>query len=165
MAQSDWSFCTSSLAASECARGVTAGITPPSGGGSFVYGFNTLEVVSGAVALMCTQTNFAPTPANKGGRISAVMKRGLSGGSSGFAPFLFIGLQGTSTSDAGYLLGLSDNDASKIVLRKGTLVGGIPAAETGSSGVLAQGEDTIDPDECRRDARDAHDTPWASPAG
>lgn len=146
MAESDWSLCSGGLSSGALDRGVTNGIPRPPGGGSFVYGFNSLSVVSGAAALFCTQTNFAPTPANKGGSIRGALKRILSGGQVGFSPFLFIGLQGAAITDAGYILGLSDADPHAIVLRKGPIDIGAPDADIGENGVLQKSIDTFAPD-------------------
>ena len=140
MASSDWTVCTGSLSSPSVDRGVTNGIARPPGGGSFLYGFNSLEVVTGAVALFTNQTNFAPSA--KGGRISGAIQRGVSGGNIGFAPFIFLGLQGPNASDTGYLLGLSDEDPSKITLRKGALDVGLPDAAVGEVGILDKGTDT-----------------------
>lgn len=124
MAQSEWTLLTDSLPGASVARGVTSGITKPNGGGNFVYGFNSLAIVDGAVALHNNQVNFAPMAS--GGSVRGAVKRSVGGGKSGFAPFLFIGLQGPSVNDLGYLLGLSDADPHHISLRKGSIVTGLP---------------------------------------
>jgi hypothetical protein len=121
MALADWTECTNSTGTGTISRGVTAGIARPPGGGDFLYGFNSSVVTPGSVGLFANQTNFAPTPANKGGSVSGAIKRGVSGGNTGFSPLLFIGLQGPDISDLGYLLGLGDDDPSHIVLKKGAL--------------------------------------------
>lgn len=136
MAELDWSFLNDVLGAASVDRGVTAGITPPSGGGSFVFGLNSLAVVDGAVALKASPTaggNFDPLL--KGGSIRAAVKRGASPGPTGWAPFLFIGLQASpgSVNDQAYLLGLEDNEPYRIVLRKTTLVTGVPEATEANS--------------------------------
>ncbi len=134
MSSADWSILTDSLDAATVSRGVTSGIARPSGGGDFVYGFNSLVLASGAVALACALSGFAPT--TKGGSVRGAVQRGLSAGVTNHSPFLFIGLQGTSVNDSGYLLGLSNEEPSRIVLCKGALVNGLPAAAPGSQGVL-----------------------------
>jgi hypothetical protein len=121
MGSADWTELTNSIGSGTVSRGTTAGVARPPGGGSFLFGFNSLVVTPGSVGLFCNQTNFAPTPANKGGSISGAIKRGVSGGNTGFSPCLFIGLQGPDISDQGYLLGLGDGDPSHIVLKKGAL--------------------------------------------
>jgi hypothetical protein len=126
MAQADWTVLGGSLSSSVVDNGVTLGPVKPNGGGVYVYGFNSLEIVSGVIALSNVQLNFAPMA--KGGRISGALKRAVSGGPTGFAPFLFIGLQSAAVSGQGYLLGLSDGAPYHIELRKGALTGGLPDA-------------------------------------
>ena len=118
MAQADWTELTNSAGSTIISRGVTAGVPRPPGGGSFLYGFNSLLVEPGTVGLFANQANFAPTPANKGGSVSGAIKKGVSGGNTGFAPLFFIGLQGPDVSDQGYVLGLGNGDPYHIVLAK-----------------------------------------------
>jgi len=108
-------------------RGVTAGVAAPPGGGDFIYGFNSLAPVEGAVALFAIVDEFAPM--QKGGSIRGCLQRGPGGGSTGFSPFLFLGAQGPSLNDSAYLLGLSDDDPHRIVLRKGAIRLGLPDAD------------------------------------
>ncbi|MGN6107486.1 MAG: hypothetical protein ACTHU0_20420 [Kofleriaceae bacterium] len=117
-------------------RGATAGIARPPGGGSFVYAFNSLAAAQGAVGLFANLVDFAPM--SKGASIRGCLQRGPSGGPTGFSPFFFVGLQGTSVNDTAYLLGLSDTDPHRIVLRKGAVVTGLPDAE-GPGTLLASG--------------------------
>lgn len=132
MAQTDWSYLNNGLDIAAVDRGVTAGITPPPGGGDFVFAFNSLVAAQGAVGLFCNLPNFAPLA--KGGSISGAIQRGPGGGSTGFSPFLFLCGQGLSVNDHAYLLGLSDEDPHRVVLRKGMLSSGIPASS--GTGVL-----------------------------
>lgn len=148
MAQSNLTIMTNSLDAAVVDRGVTAGQTPPAGGGTFVYGFNSLQVPgAGAVALFANQVNFAPMAS--GGSVRAAIKRAASGGTTGWAPFLFIGAQGPGVNDSGYLLGLQDDDPSHIVLKKGALNFGIPSGtpDPTNNGILRRSTDAIDIDE------------------
>jgi len=124
MAEADFQVLLGSLSTSSVARGVTAGVSKPNGGGSFVYGFNSLAIVDGAAALACGLTNFYPTLS--GGSIRGALMRGAGGGNTDFAPFLFIGLNGNNVSNSGYLLGLGDADPYHIILRKGSIVTGLP---------------------------------------
>lgn len=147
MAQSNFTIMTTSLDAAVVDRGVTAGTTVPNGGGTFVYGFNSLQVPgSGGVALFANQLNYAPMAS--GGSIRGAIRRATSGGTTGWAPFLFIGAQGPDINDAGYLLGLSDDDPSHIVLKKGTLSLGIPSGtpDPTNNGILRRSTDAIDID-------------------
>lgn len=145
MAEADWTVLNDSLGAGSVAKGVTAGFTPPSGGGSFVYGFNSLDTSAGAVGLFVNLVDFAPTA--KGASIRACMKRAPSGGPIGFSPMIFVGLQGPSVNDEGYLLGLADGDPSRICLRKGAIAGGLPDLAPGGSGVLRRSTETVAVDE------------------
>lgn len=146
MAQADWTELNDSLSSGSVARGVSAGFTPPPGGGSFVFGFNSLDTSIGAVGSFCNLTDFAPMA--KGGRITAALKRAPSGGPLGFSAFIFIGLGGPSVNDAGYLLGLSDANPSRIVLRKGTVSGGLPDLEPASgNGILRRSTTTVNLDQ------------------
>lgn len=143
MAETDWTFLNDGLDAATVDRGVTTGIARPPGGGSFVFGFNSLSTAQGAVALFTNQLHFAPMA--KGGSVRGAIQRGVSGGPLGFAPFFFVGLQGPSVNDLGYLLGLGDGDPHHIVLRKGALSGGLPDIPPGTQGVLRRSTATFLP--------------------
>jgi len=123
----DWSYLNDGLDVATVDRGVTAGIARAPGGGNFLFAFNSLAAVSGSVALFANLANFAPMP--KGGSIRGVLQRGPGGGPTGFSPFLFLCCQGNSVRDGAYLLGLSDDDPHRIVLRKGAVTVGLPAAD------------------------------------
>lgn len=132
MAETNWIALTGSLAIGSVDRGVVrAGqaASPPPGGGSFCYGFNSLGNSEGVVAFHNTQLNFAPMV--KGGSIRGAIKRGTSGGNTDFAPFFFLGAQGNSVNDKAYMLGLSDADPHKIILKKGVMSTGLNPAGTG----------------------------------
>lgn len=143
MSETDWTALTGELNLASLDRGVTTGIAKPSGGGNFIFGFNSLTTAQGAAAYFTNQANFAPTPANKGGSIRAAVQRGISGGDINFAPFLFINLQGPDVTDLGYLLGLQDDEPHRIALRKGSVVTGIPSASPGASGILKRSTATF----------------------
>lgn len=146
MAEADWTELTDGLALAAVRKGVTTGVTPPNGGGSFVFGFNSITVVTGAVALFTNQVNFVPMA--KGASIRGVVKRGVSGGPTGFAPFLLAGIQGTSVNDSAYLLGPGDSDPYHLVLKKGAIVTGLPdlAPDAPNNGILLRSTDTFNQD-------------------
>jgi hypothetical protein len=133
MGQADWGTLDDVLAVGDLARGVTAGIVPPSGGGSFVYGWNSRSDAVGAHGKYVDLSGFNPTgggltPPAGGGVITGAVKRVGSPGNTGMTPMLFFCLQGTpppSVSDFAYIIGLSDADPYHIVLAKGPLVGGL----------------------------------------
>ena len=137
MAQTDWTYLNDGLDIATVDRGVTAGIARPPGGGSFLFAFNSLAAVQGAVALFANLVDFAPMA--KGGSIRGCVQRGPGGGPTGFSPFLYLCCQGNSVNDTAYLLGLSDDDPHRIVLRKGMVGAGIPDSE-GANVLLASGE-------------------------
>lgn len=145
MAEADWTECTDSLAIGAVDRGVTTGIPRPSGGGSFVFGFNSLSVVTGAVGFFANQVNFAPMA--EGCSIWGAVKRLPSGGTTGFAPFLMAALQGASVNNLGYLLGLADGDPYHIVLKKGAPAAGLQdlAPVPASNGILLRSTASYDP--------------------
>ncbi len=136
MAQTDWTVLANSIASPDVRRGVTGGTPAPNGGGSFVYGMRSSSVVSGAVALIANQANFAPTPAGKGGSVRGAILRAVSGGTDGCQPMIFNGLQSSDVFGQGYILGLTEGDPFRIVLVKGRIVDGCPNATPGTSGVL-----------------------------
>jgi len=142
MAEADFTEVTGSLPTGDVARGVTAGITPPGGGGSYVYGFNSKSTSQGVVALFCNLTDFAPTAS--GASVRAAIKRGAGGGNTNFSPFIFAGLQGTSYDDEAYILGISDDDPGYISLVKGRLVDGVPSGAPGTLGVLSRSVESFD---------------------
>lgn len=145
MSETDWTLLTNSLSIGTVDRGPTTGIARPNGGGSFLYGFNSLDVTPGAVGLFTNQVNFAPM--GIGTSVRGTLSRGVSGGKTGFSIFLFAGLQGTDIADNGYLLGLADDDPYHIVLKKGSLLTGVPdlAPDAPNNGILLRstGTDTI----------------------
>lgn len=150
MAESDWTDLTGSLASGVVRRGVTPGITPPNGGGSFVHGWHSVTAgQEGAHGRFYNAANFAPM--SSGGRAEGALVRLASGGPTNFAPMLFFCLQGNSVNNAGYLFGLQDDDPSYIVLRKGVLSQGLPEGDasdpTSSPNILRRSVDTIDVNE------------------
>jgi len=145
MGQADWAELGSSLLTADVARGVTNGIARPNGGGSFVWGWNTLDsTVTGAHGLYVNLTGFTPTGSGPtipdgGTSMRGAVRRVASPGNTGFSPFLFACAQGgpPSVNDEGYLLGLSDADPYRIMLVKGAILGGINPNYTASQ-ILGQ---------------------------
>jgi len=123
-------------------RGVTSGVTPPNGGGSFIFGMNSLTAAAGGVGLRATpQASTDFDPLLLGGSIRGAIKKGASPGNTGWSPFLFIGAQGQSINDNAYMLGLENEEPFRLVLRKGTMVSGIPSATAANS--LRRGTDSF----------------------
>jgi hypothetical protein len=137
MAEIDWTYLNDGLDIATVDRGVTSGIARPPGGGNFLFAFNSLAAVQGAVALFANLVDFAPMA--KGGSIRGCIQRGPGGGPTGFSPFFFMCCQGNSVNDTAYLLGLCDEDPHRIVLRKGAVTVGLPDSE-GQGVLLASGE-------------------------
>lgn len=133
MGQLDWNDLGSSLTTATLMRGVTAGLAPPNGGGSFVYGYNSLDATAiGAHGKFVDLSGFTPTGsgpavADGGGSVRGAIKRVPSTNNTGFTPMLFFAAQGgpPSVNDEAYLLGLLDADPYEIALAKGPIFGGI----------------------------------------
>jgi hypothetical protein len=139
MAATEWTFLNGGLDAATVDRGVTAGIVRPPGGGDFLYAFNSLAAARGAVGLFVNMVDFAPMA--KGGSIRGCIQRGPGGGPTGFSPFLFLGAQGPTVQDTAYLVGLSDDDPHRILLRKGSVTAGLPDAD--GQGVLLHSSESF----------------------
>lgn len=144
MAEADWTSLVGQLDGASALRAVTAGTTPPNGGGSFVRGCNSLSNNTGVVGQYHNGTGFAPTA--KGGEVAGALMRATSAGTTGYAVFLFIQLGGTGVDSTAYILGLSDGSPGRIVLRKGSLVTGLPDEAPGSGGVLARSDESVSND-------------------
>ena len=139
MAQTDWTYLNDGLDIAAVDRGVTAGVARPPGGGSFLFAFNSLSAVTGAVGLFANLSSFAPMA--KGGSIRGAIQRGSGGGPTGFSPFFFLCCQGNSVNDSAYMLGLSDDAPHRIVLRKGAVGVGLPDAD--GPGVLLKSAESF----------------------
>jgi hypothetical protein len=138
MGQADWHELSDALAAADLRRGVvfgTGGFTPPPGGGSFVFGYNSLSDAKGAHGMYVDLTGFTPTgdglpPPSGGGIVRGAVKRVASPGATGMSPMLFFCAQGSppSVNDFAYILGLSDADPYEIVLAKAPIYEGLVEA-------------------------------------
>lgn len=149
MASVDWTALTGSIDNAVVRSGVTSGITPPPGGGSFVYGFNSRSTpaVAGARAFKyITDVNFDPIPSNFGGQITGAVIRLPSGGTTGFSPFLFFSEQANDATGTGYMVGLQDDEPSAIVIVKGPLSLGLPAGLAGENGILRKSSESVNAD-------------------
>ena len=152
MAETDWNEADDGLDVASLLGGVTAGETPPNGGGTFVYGFRSAAAVTGARAKVTNQVDYYPitTPASAGGgSISGAIKRGVSPVTTGFAPLFFIGAQAggpppPSVLDNAYILGLEDNEPHRVVLRKGRITDGVPAATAENALMRSLATETVD---------------------
>jgi hypothetical protein len=144
MAEADWTEQVNVLNSSSVKRGVTAGETPPNGGGSFTFGMASKVNTAGGVGLYTNLSNFSPMA--KGGVVTCALKKKGGGGDDAHAPYVFIGAQGTDINDNAYMLGLSEDDPPHLILRKGSQVLGLPDDPVGSSGVLAKSTGTYDAD-------------------
>jgi hypothetical protein len=142
MAETNWTFLSNGLADSNVSRGVSAGYTPPNGGGSYVFACHSLSAVNGVVGKRCNESGFNPIASGKGASVRGAIRRG--GGDTEIAPFLFAALD-TADAAAGvaYMLGLAhDEEPGHLVLRKGDLASGLPESDAGvlrkSSGTYAR---------------------------
>lgn len=145
MASTDWAEISDVTSTASIKRGsvTNATVTPPAGGGDFVYAIHSLTNSAGIVALYSALTNF--TPMAKGGDITgAVMKAGAGG--SDCAAFLFVCLNGQASTNSAYILGFSSDEPSHLVLRKGSLVLGLPDVAPGTQGVLRRSSATFSKD-------------------
>lgn len=147
MASTNWDPTSDAPSTSLIRRGAVAGVGVPNGGGNFAYAINAFTSNAGFFGLYETDAGFDPL--TKGGSISGAIRR-LAGAPAGTqptgpAPMLFCCLQGTASTALAYMLGLSASDPSRIVLRKGRLIDGLPNVEVGPAfGVLARGNKTFD---------------------
>lgn len=138
MSASNWQIAVGSLSHSDTPLKVTTGMPRPSGGENFCRVAHSLTNAAGAVASYITQVGFAPM--TSGCDASSALVRYPSGGDTDWSCFVFNSLAGTSVNDTCYMLGLTDSSPSRIALRKGALVVGLPDEEPmGASGILAIG--------------------------
>lgn len=139
MSEADWGDMSAVLDNNTLKRAVTSGITVPNGGGTFARGVRSLASTEGAYGQYVNLANFNPTAALKGGRITGALCRRTSSGSTDYAQFFAIGINGSnppSVNDNAYLFGFSNDSPSHLVLRKGKISEGIPAGNVGSAGIL-----------------------------
>lgn len=132
MGSADWTVLANSLDSSSVTKGATSSPSPPTGGGSFIYGFDSKVDTDGAVGLYVNSTgNPNHAPAAKGMSVRGAVMRGVSSLKTGFSPFMFACLQASASpavSDQAYMIGLEDADPYRIVVVKGQIINGVPAA-------------------------------------
>jgi hypothetical protein len=121
MAETNWTFFGASAA--DVTRGVTAAFTKPNGGGNFTFGFNSKVDGSKVVGAYYNATNFAPLRDDSaqltGGSIrGALMRSSASTNPLGFTVGLFINLAAGDASSNSYVLALSNDNPSRIILAK-----------------------------------------------
>ena len=159
MGSVDWTFLDNSLDPASVPRGVVTSPSPPPGGGSFIYGMNSIVDTDGAVGLTldaATNPDFAPIQAGGGapasvggGSIRGAIARGISSLKVGFSPFFYMGLQAAGTpavTDQAYIIGLEDSDPYRIVVIKGQIINGAVAATTENSLLRSTATYSIDSD-------------------
>lgn len=149
MGSVDWTGLSGILDAASVARDVTSSPSPPPGGGSFIYGFDSKVDTKGAVAwTLDAGNNPDHAPAAKGASIRGAIKRGVSALKTGFSPFFFASLQGgtPAVTDNAYILGLENSDPYRIVVVKGQIINGVPAASPQNSLLRSTATYTIDSD-------------------
>lgn len=124
MAEANFALVANGLTIAQVDSGVIHTEDPPAGGGNFVFAFNTIVASApGAQAYRSVVPGFNPLLI--GGRVSATLKRGLVAASSGFEPFLFIGLATDDVDDFAYCVGLEEAQPARVLLRRGLLSEGI----------------------------------------
>lgn len=127
MAQSDWTAMTGELAAATVSRGVSQGFTPPNGGGSFVYGWKSLQATTGVVGLVVNGSDFYPMA--EGVRVEAAIQRN---GEQQATVMLCQALDSNDVTANGYLIGLTDDEEpSHLVVIKGSPSNGLQEASEG----------------------------------
>ena len=122
MGSADWTFSTNSLSSPTVVRNPTSGVTPPVGGGNYIYAMHSRAVQTGAVALFGNQVGFAPMPF--GGIIHGAVAKLISAGGTNFGGGLFFSCQGADIADLAYILALSEADPAHLILKKAALNGG-----------------------------------------
>ena len=140
MASSDFTLLQDSAPVASINRAVTFGTARPPGGGNFVLGFASKTSDSFSAGFHANQAGFNPSTA--GGSIRFATKRGKGG--IGFAALGFVGSTGDSVNDTAYVIGLSDEEPSNIILRKGVLSSGVPPNAPGDPITLGTLRRSID---------------------
>lgn len=147
MAQGDWTEFDDDLDSSILKREPTGGLTPPPGGGTYVFAFNSLEQAEGAAGLYVDLANFNPIASAKGCQVTGALRKG-PGSATGYSAFLVALARATSVNDNAYLIGFEGSDPARIKVYKGPIVNGIPSTDPESGGVtLMASDESFDIDE------------------
>lgn len=139
MALADHTECGDNLGAGSLKFIASGAFSTAPGGGTFCGAWRSLDATQGLSTRFFNGSGLVPTP--KGGIVAAALKRGTGAGATGSAPFIFACLGGTANTNVAYILGLADGSPSHLVLRKGSLVGGLPDVAPGNQGVLWRSTD------------------------
>ena len=115
-----------SLSGGNIAAVTSTVITPPTGGGSFARGVRSLSNSIGVWAEYYSAIA-AFTPTTKGASWSLAMQAVTPG--ANYAPLTFVCAGGTNISDDAYIFGIGNGDPAHLILRKGSIAGGLPDVE------------------------------------
>jgi len=129
MAEADWErLITNALDELLVSAGTTTIGTPPDG--TKCIGYHMIQSGQGFAGHICALTSYTPVTGDKGGSITACMRKFGPGDHS---PVIFFADGKDVASARGYILGLSGEEPSRIVLKKGNL----------SSPLLSTGDDVL----------------------
>lgn len=138
MSKTQFTGLTGGLTSPDVRDSVSQAFAAPNGGGNTVRVFNSTVSTLGVAGEYYNVSGWNPTPDNKGMLVQVALKKANVSSADKCAAMVFIMLGGDSITDEGYILGLTDSNTPRLCLRKGSLVGGLPAsAAVGQQGVLA----------------------------
>ena len=124
--------------------GTSAVFTPPPGGGDRTYTWRAADAnVNGVHALYADVANYNPIPGNFGGSIRGALYRADGSSATDHSVFLFFQQQADNATATGYMVGLSPETSSHLVLVKGPLSAGIPTSAVKTDGVIARSTSTF----------------------
>lgn len=135
MSSTDWTVATGSSGTGNIRRGPTDAppYGVPNGGGTFAHGFGSAVSTQEVVALFHNGSGFSPTA--KGGRVVGAMCRAGKGSDGGnndlYCPLMFVNAQGVNISDEAYILGMTEEEPSRIILAKQALNLGLSPTTAG----------------------------------
>lgn len=125
MGSSDWADLSNALTGGDVIQGVTMMLMGQSGiDGDFVYGLRSAAACTGFAGKVCNVTGFHPiTTAKRMGVARARIRKHTS--IAGYSAFVFFTNSLDAATAEAYMLGVSDGTAPNIMLRRGTLAGGL----------------------------------------